>query len=58
MIMPAEIIIHPFFEVEDDLVEDLRVALEQAFKMTVTEGYRLSMPARAFSHQRGQYHST
>lgn len=58
MTKPTEIVIHPFFEVEGDLAEDLRVTLEQVFKMTVTVGCRLSMPARAFSPERRQYHST
>jgi archaemetzincin len=56
--MPAAIVVHLFGEAKSDLVEVVRVALEQAFNVTVTLGEKLSVPARGYSRERAQYLST
>jgi archaemetzincin len=56
--MLADIVIHPFGEIQRDLVEAVRAAVEQVFKVRVTLGEKLSVPARSYSRERGQYLST
>jgi archaemetzincin len=56
--MPQNIVVHPFDEVESDLVEAVRVAVALSFKMEVTRGEKLSVPARSYSRKRNQFLST
>jgi len=52
------VIIHPFGRIDQHLVESVRYAVEQRFRVKASVGSRLEVPATAFSRQRGQYHST
>jgi archaemetzincin len=54
----AEISIHRFGEIDDQLVEAVRRAVEDRFKASVSVGQDFVMPAHALSPERGQYRST
>jgi archaemetzincin len=56
--MSEDLIVYPFGEIESYLVEEVSDALKRQFSMKATLGERLSVPARSFSHERGQYLST
>jgi archaemetzincin len=56
--MPENIIVHQFGEVESYLVEAVNTALEKQFRMEIRLGERLSVSARSYSRERGQYLST
>jgi archaemetzincin len=56
--VPENIIVHEFGEVESYLVEAVSIALEQEFRMGIRLAERLSIPARSYSRERGQYLST
>jgi archaemetzincin len=56
--MSEDIIVHPFGEVESDLVEAVDLAVARRFRMRVRPGEQLSIPARSYSRERGQYLST
>jgi archaemetzincin len=52
------IIVHEFGEVESHLVDAVSIALEQQFRMGVRLGEPLSVPAKSYARERGQYLST
>jgi len=56
--MPAEMVVHAFDEVDEDLVEAVSAEVELSFKMEVTHGQKLSVPPRSYSRERNQYLST
>ena len=56
--MPEDIVVHAFDEVEKDLVEVVCAEVELSFKMEVTRGEKLSVPALSYSRERNQYLST
>jgi archaemetzincin len=56
--MSEDIIVHPFGEVESDLVEAVDISVQRRFRMRVRIGEQLSIPARSYSRERGQYLST
>jgi archaemetzincin len=56
--VPENIIVHEFGDVESYLVEAVNIALEQQFRMGVRLGERLSVPAKSYARERGQYLST
>jgi archaemetzincin len=56
--MVAEISIHTFGEIDGQLIEAVRAAVEDRFRVKVTVGQALVVPAHAYSPRRGQYRST
>jgi len=56
--MPADLVIHPFGEIEEALLEAVRQAIEQRFRVRATTGEPRNLPDNSYSHQRGQYRST
>lgn len=56
--MRAEIILHPFGEIQDELLEAVRQAIEQRFRVSVTIGESRVLAEKSYSHQRGQCRST
>jgi archaemetzincin len=56
--MQDEIIIHPFGEVETDLVEAVSFAVEDRFILRSAIGQRFLVPAQSYSRERDQYRST
>ena len=56
--MLSDIVIHPFGEIEDNIVEIVRVAVGHRFGVNASIGAGIAVPVRAYSHEREQYHST
>jgi archaemetzincin len=56
--MPAEVVIHPFGEIDGNLINAVRTAIEQSFGVKATVGTMEPVPADSYSHERGQYRST
>jgi archaemetzincin len=56
--MSENLIVHPFGEVESQLVEEVSHAVKKQFRLRVSLGRQLDVPARSFSRERGQYLST
>jgi archaemetzincin len=56
--MPDEVRIHPFGEIDRDLVKAVNRAVADRFGMIVAPGADLIVPARAYSATRRQYLST
>ena len=56
--MPTDVIVHPFGEIEGDLLETIRAAVGERFGVGVTFGQQQAVPTRAYSRERGQYRST
>jgi archaemetzincin len=56
--MSENLIVHPFGEVENQLVEKVSYVVKQQFRLRVSLGRQLDVPARSFSCERGQYLST
>jgi archaemetzincin len=56
--MLAEVFLHPFGEIERELVEAVRTAIAQSFNVKATLAPVLAVPAKAYSTARRQYSST
>jgi archaemetzincin len=56
--MRAEVIVHPFGDIEEALIEIVRHAIEQEFRVRSIVGERRSIPGGSYSRQRAQYKST
>lgn len=56
--MQDEIIVHPFGEVDTDLVEAVSLAVEERFSIRSAIGQRFMVPAQSYSREREQYSST
>jgi archaemetzincin len=55
--MQADVVIHPFGEVDGNLINAVRTAIEQSFGVKATVGATEPVPANSYSHERGQYQS-
>jgi archaemetzincin len=56
--MLTDVIIHPFGEIKNNLLEAVRVAVAQQFGGVVILGAEQPVPAQSYSRERGQYRST
>ena len=56
--MQDEIIVHPFGEIDTDLVEAMSLAVEDTFNLRSAIGQRFVVPPRSYSPERDQYRST
>lgn len=56
--MPADVIVHPFGEIQEELLMAVRQAIEQQFRMRVAVGESRRLPENSYSQERGQYRST
>ncbi len=56
--MYADVIVHPFGEIDEALIGAVRQAVQQRFRVQVTIGERKRMPEYSYSQERGQYRST
>jgi archaemetzincin len=56
--MAIEVVIHPFEKIAGHLLNAVRAAIEERFSLQATIGEELGAPARAYSHERGQYLSS
>ena len=55
---PTDVIVHPFGEIEGDVLEAIRAAVGERFRVGVTVGQQQAVPTRAYSRDRKQYRST
>jgi hypothetical protein len=56
--MYADVIVHPFGEIDEALIGAVRQAVQQRFRVQITIGERKRMPEYSYSQERGQYRST
>lgn len=56
--MPGDVIVHPFGEIQEELLMAVRQAIEQQFRMRVAIGESRRLPENSYSQERGQYRST
>jgi len=56
--MPINVIVHPFGEIESDLLEAIRAAVGERFGVSATLGHKQAVPSRAYSRERRQYRAT
>ncbi|HWP43426.1 MAG TPA: archaemetzincin family Zn-dependent metalloprotease [Blastocatellia bacterium] len=56
--MLDEIIIHPFGKIDSELLEAVRAAVADRFRVKASIGRALAVPDHAYSSQRRQYRST
>ena len=54
----TDVIIHPFGEIKNDLLEAVRIAIARQFGVSVRVGRDQPVPTRGYSREREQYRST
>ena len=55
--MRADIVVHPFGEIEENVVEAVRQAIERCFHLRATAGERKRVPDNSYVQMRRQYRS-